>query len=288
MRGWAAPGRARVAVRLGLVLSCSFVGAACAPSLAGLQPAHVAPAGHVQAAAAFELGVPTGAIHDVVETSRTLGEIAQTQTISTAQRAQLLDAGMSLAASPPAFGPHFALAYGAVPGVELGLRYAVGTWRLGTRYQLLDRTSGPCDLVVGLGLSRSSQGVPADEVLQVVSIDDVTRWTLDVPLLAGTGRSWYRAWIGPKLLFSTLSTAVRLDLAQGEVVAAGFAGRTLYYGGQAGFAIGYRNVFLALELTVARMAGSAHIVDGTAEFVNRSIDLTGTAIYPAVGLIGEL
>lgn len=272
----------------GLVLSCFFWGVACAPSLAGLQPAHVAPPGHVQAAAAIEVGVPTGAIRDVVETSRSLAEIAQTQTITTEQRAQLLDAGLSLAASPPGFGPHFALAYGAVPGVEVGLRYAVGTWRLATRYQLLDRTGGPCDLVVGLGLSRSSQSVAVDEVLQVVSVDDVTRWTLDIPLLAGTGRSWYRAWIGPKVLFSSLSTGVRLDLAQGEVVAANFSGRALYYGGQAGVAIGYRNVFLAFELTVARLAGAAHVVDGTSEFLNHSVDLTGTAIYPAIGLIGQL
>ena len=55
------------------------LGAGCAPSLATMQPAHVAPKGHVQATAALEVGIPTGTIGTIIDTGKPLSDLAQQQ-----------------------------------------------------------------------------------------------------------------------------------------------------------------------------------------------------------------
>ena len=49
----------------------------CAPSLATMQPAHVAPKGHMQATAGFEVGIPTGTIVSLIDTGKTLSDYAR-------------------------------------------------------------------------------------------------------------------------------------------------------------------------------------------------------------------
>jgi len=49
----------------------------CAPSLATMQPAHVAPKGHMQVTTAFEVGIPTGTIGSIIDTGKTISDIAQ-------------------------------------------------------------------------------------------------------------------------------------------------------------------------------------------------------------------
>jgi hypothetical protein len=71
---------------------------------------------------------------------------------------------------------------------------------------------------------------------------------------------------------------------------ASFEGHAIYYGGVAGVAVGYRYIFLALELTVAELVGSADVtavMTAATEPVARSADLSGLVFYPTFGLMGE-
>ena len=269
--------------------------AGCGPTLATLQPAHVAPAGHVQVAAGFEVGVPTGTVVHTVDAGRTLSARAlacndQSCQLTPEEKGRLYEAGVSLTASPLSYSQHLAVSYGFDGRLEAGLRWAAGNWRAQGRYQLARAQEGPFDAVVGLGLSYSSAGIPMGDVLPVLKVDDFSRWTIDVPLTIGTSRSWFHAWAGVKVAYTRFETKMHLELPNNDVSLASFDGGGLYALGQGGFALGYRYVFLAVELTLGELFGHADatVVGTTPVAGPRSTDLTGFVLYPAVALIGEI
>jgi hypothetical protein len=71
-----------------------------------------------------------------------------------------------------------------------------------------------------------------------------------------------------------------------------FSGNTFYYGGQGGFALGYRYVFFAFELTLAKVYGKGTATamvpsGGGMDIVAGDANLDGFVIYPTFGFIGE-
>ena len=82
--------RWRAAGAAALLLLLAPAGLGCAPSLATMQPAHVAPRGHVQATAAMEVGIPDGGIDTVVDSGRQLATAAQSGTLTDEQKWQAL------------------------------------------------------------------------------------------------------------------------------------------------------------------------------------------------------
>lgn len=52
-------------------------------------------------------------------------------------------------------------------------------------------------------------------------------------------------------------------------------------------AVGYRNLFLGVELTLAEAFGSASVT-ATSLAAVRPVEFTGFVVYPAFGLMGEL
>ena len=261
-----------------------------------MQPAHVAPKGHVQATVGLEVSAPTGTITRIIDTGKTLSEIARTQMdLTPAQRQQVFEAGVNVVVIPPSLGYHFAVAYTIVDHLELGLRYAGGGWRLGARYQILDHRDGPLDLTVGAGVARAAFEIPLSSYIPILEVDDFTRVTVDVaPLQIGTSRSWYRVWAGPKFLYSRFNTTLRLSIpGMSTADVASFGGSTIYYGGQGGIALGYRNVFVAFELTLAQVSGTGHVrtasppSGGGPEPIASAANLDAFVVYPTFGLLGE-
>ena len=272
---------------IGLVaIAAAVASVACAPSLATMQPAHVAPKGHFQATAALEVGIPTGALASAIDAGKTLSDAASQGSLTGDQERQVFEAGVNVLASPPSVGPNLALAYTPLDRFEVGVRYAGTAWRVGARYQLLRHEEAPLDLTVGAGLSRSAFAIPVGDFIPILEVDDFTRWTVDVPLLVGTSSSWFRVWLGPKLLYSHFSTALRLTIPGGDVQLASFEGNTTYVGGQGGLALGYRHLFFGVELTLAEAFGSASVTSTLAEA--RPVDYSGFIVYPAFGLMGEM
>ena len=268
----------------GIALLVTLAG--CGPSLATLQPAHVAPRGHIQVAAGMEVGIPTGTVGKVVDAARTLADTAQTQQITDDQKLQLFDAGVNLLASPPSAQPLFSIAYTIVDRTEIGLRYAGAGWRLGARYQPMRHEEGPFDLVLGLGVAQAATPVPVDKVLPVVEASDFTRTSLDLSVLIGTYRDLFRVWAGPKVLYSRFDSTLRLNLVQMETELAAFQGDAFYVGAQGGVAVGYRHIFFGVELTMGGLSGGATVTT-TLATTKRTTDISGFVIYPAFGLMGE-
>jgi hypothetical protein len=283
-RAIALAGSRRQAPVTGLLLAVLFCG--CAPSLAGLRPAEVAPKGHVQTSVGFEVGIPTGTLRRTVDVARDLAAAAATRQITDAEKLQLFEAGASFASSPPSVGPHFSVAYSVRDATEVNVQYAGGAWRLGGRWQALTRRTGPFDLVAGVGVSHSGQVVSITDVLPVVHLDGIRRWTIDLPVLMGTSRDWLRVWGGPKLVYTHVSAGVELDLVNAERAAARFTAEGLYWGGQGGLAFGYRALFLGFELTLLQLVGSAD-VSTTVTGQRTNLDIGGWVVTPALALMGE-
>jgi hypothetical protein len=281
----------RLTLTLGLVAVIG-VGAGCAPSLSTFQPAHVAPKGHLSAGAGFEAGVPIGAFSTVLDTAKDLSRKATADPpvpLTADEKWRILDAGVNLVLVTPSFGPHFGVNYTPIDRLEVGVRRAGSAWRGGVRYQILDHTTGPFDLTVGLGVSRFSYEFPISDQIPVLKLDDFSRWQFDVPALIGTSRDWFRVWIGPKFLFTSFDTRLRLVLPS-ETTVATFDGTAAFVGGQGGFAVGYRRLFLALELTMGNTFGTAHLRAGIpdpATPTTHDTKVSSFTVFPSLGLMGE-
>jgi hypothetical protein len=271
--------------------------AGCAPSLTTMQPAHVAPKGHVQATVGFEVSAPTGTITRLIDTAGPLSTAARTRDLMPAEEQQVFEAGVNMVAVPPSVGYHLAANYVLINNLEIGIRYAGGGWRLGGRYQILHRETGPFDLTFGMGVARSAYKIPLVDKIPILEVEDFTRYTIDVaPLQIGTSRSWFRLWAGPKFLYSRFSTTLRASIPFVSAIdLASFEGHTIYYGGQGGVALGYRYLFFAIELTMAKISGTGTVNvaalplprDGSTTPIARDADLSGFVIFPTFGLIGE-
>jgi hypothetical protein len=276
---------ARIAIAAGAILVASVAG--CAPSLSTFQPASVARKGHLSASAGLEGNVPVGAFETLIDDGKTLAKQGMSgQPLTDDQKWQIFDAGVNFILLTPSVTPHFAATYVPLDRFEVGVRYAGSAWRGGVRYQLVDRASGPFDMTVGLGVSRFSYEFPLSDQIPGLSLEDFSRWQIDVPLLIGTSRDWFHVWAGPKLLFTTFSTELKLTLPS-ETTLASFDGTATFIGGQGGVALGYRWLFFAFELTLAEALGTAHLSAVGLMPPTHDTKISSFTIYPSLGVMAE-
>ena len=271
---------------IGLVL---VLAPGCATSLSSFQPAHVPPKGHVSAEAGIDASIPTGTIDRTIDTGKTLARAAQTRMLTEDEKLQVFAAGLNLSLNPPFFVEHAGLNYVFADNWEVGLRYA--SQRLAPGGPPAADDPGPgCGTTSpsGWACSGSAFGFPIDNVIDIIKLDDFVRWNLDIPVAIGRRTDYLRWWAGPRMVFSTYSTRLAIEAPQtggavGRDVAEA-AGRGAYLGAQAGAAVGYRWLFVALEMTIVRMVGNAHID----VFGRRTEADTGTwIIYPGIAVLGE-
>jgi hypothetical protein len=276
---------ARTAIAAPLLALAS--GAGCAPSLSTFQPARVAPKGHLSASAGLEGNAPVGAFETLLDEGKNLAQQgASGQALTDDQKWKIFDAGVNFILLTPSVSPHFAATYVPLERFEVGVRYAGSAWRGGARYQLIDRASGPFDLTVGLGVSRFSYQFPLSDQIPGLSLSDFSRWQIDVPVLIGTSRSWFHVWAGPKVLFTTFSTELKLALP-GETTLASFDGTATFLCGQGGIALGYRWLFFAFELTLAEAIGTAHLASVGLAPPTHDTTISSFTIYPSLGVMAE-
>jgi hypothetical protein len=264
--------------------------AGCAPSLSTFQTASVPAKGHFAVAAGFEGSLPVGGLIDAIDTGKDVGRKVQNgQTLTSDEKWRAFDAGMQLLLSPPSAGYHLTVAYVPVDKFEVSLRYAGSALRLGTRYQLLDRGTGPFDMSAGVGVSRFTYALPISDYIPVLKMDDFTRWQIDLPVLIGMQNRFFRCWVGPRFVATFFDTRLTLELPNGESpVLASMSGNAYYVGGQGGLGVGYRWIFVAFELTITEMTGHAQVsAPAITDSPSRDINLSGLVIYPSIGLMGE-
>jgi len=256
----------------------------CATALSSFQPAHVPERGHVQAELGVDFSVSTGAIDEVVEGAESAEQLADQRRLSNAEKLAILEGAANLGLNPPAVIPHFGVGYAPFENWELGVRLATSGWRVAVRRQLLKQSEFGLDLSLGFGVGRAVFDPPIETVLDTVHVDDYSRWNLDVPIALGQNGSWFRWWLGPRVVYSSTSLGVTLTLPNERVESGSVSGQALYLGGHAGAAFGYRSVFVGPEITLVQIVGDAEV---TALGATESVDIGSFVVYPAFAVMGE-
>lgn len=261
----------------------------CATSLSGFQPAHVGPRGQVRVEIGEDVSIPTGAIASTIDAGKALVALARDRMLTENEKIQLFGAGVNVGLNPPGFVEHIGASYNFADRWELSLRYAGGGGRIASRYQIRAQETDGFDLSVGLGVARTSTSFPIDEVLDIIEVDGFERWQIDLPALVGWHNDFFRFWMGPRLSLTSYSAALVLhgQSAPGAEPSRDVArveGSGTFIGVQLGGAVGYRWVFLAIELTTTRFGGHAELdVFGR----RASADTSSWVFQPGIGLMGE-
>jgi hypothetical protein len=274
--------------RAGVLALCAL-SSGCAAGIASFAPAHVGPKGQVSATAGMEFALPTGGIVDLVDTGKALAQAAHERELGEDERVRLFAAGVNLVLNAPGFVPHLRLAYNPLDAWEVSLERAGGAWRLGGRHQLLRQEDDGADVSVGVGVARVAYGFPIDDVIGIIDVEDFRRWTFDLPANIGGHGDFYRWWAGPQL--AIVHHAAKLTVheparegAPAHDDVAGTTGTASLWGVHVGGAVGYRWVFVAVELGIARFSGRAELdVFGR----KTSADTSSWLISPGLALLGS-
>ena len=264
--------------------------AACGVGLSSNQPAHVPDKGHAHAELGVDVSYPTGTIPDVIRAAESVEQAVDERALNDAEKRKIFEGAAAIAINPPAAIAHLGFDYGVAERWEVGARVATSGARLAVRRQLLKQADDGVVLSLGFGIGRALFTPPVHSVFDSVTVDDFSRWNLDLPVAVGRHGSWYRVWGGPRLLWSRVSQTMTLTLrdfgAPQPIRATGtVSGQALYVGGYAGAALGYKSFFVGPELTVTYLLGSAQ-VDA---FGGRDdISVGSLVVYPAFAVMGEL
>ncbi|NUQ73320.1 MAG: hypothetical protein HUU21_07180 [Polyangiaceae bacterium] len=262
----------------------------CAPALSTFHPAHVAEKGHFQAEIGTDISIPTGTLVEVIEAGVELIDAAASRELSGIEKKELFDAAAALILNPPSAGQHIALAYTPLSHWEIGLRYSVNALRLGTRFQLHQNKKHKIDFSLGIGVGRYVLDLPVNNILGLIELDDFTRWQFDFPILVGKSGDWYRVWGGPRIMLTTFDASLTMRLPAvgdypGEVAVASFGGKGSYFGILGGVALGYKHVFVAVELTLAQF-WTYGALDAFG-YRQLDVDVDSFIIHPAIGMLFE-
>lgn len=175
--------------RLAAVAFLASLATGCAPALSTLQPATVVPHKHVHGVVGYGLSVPVGGIaRSVGEAKDAVDRAESGEPLTDEERDRLIETSVGLALNPPSFGNEFQIGYGIMKNVELDVRYAVSSWRLGARYQFLSPPEyGPVPAAVPAA-TPPSDGVTTGEDAAAESIGVSSSTPARTPITA-TGLS---------------------------------------------------------------------------------------------------
>jgi hypothetical protein len=273
----------------------------CASNLSTLQTAKPLARGQFQVSVGAGAFIPVGQIIDVVDLGIDEGkrlkeavESGEPVRLPEEDAQRILTVGVALAVSPPGVVNEVALRAGLADNLDIGLRYSGVSWRLDTKFRFHHSGDGPevreesrksFDMAIGLAGSRHSFKSPVLDVLEIVKIDDFSRYDLEVPLYISTDfGDILRLYAAPKYVFSRTHIDEQLvdyseqgrdvtgfDVRLPATVKSGFAGSTF------GISLGYKYVHVFAEIT------------GGYTFCNPMLfgqrrNLGGATFYPAVGL----
>ncbi len=273
------------------LLAVALLSGGCATSLTTMQTARTLDPGQVQVAASASLPVATSLVGEVVDTGAAVADrlsdaARRGEPITVEEERQAFETALALTLFQPGAYTELMARYGVVEDVDVGLRWggfllkADGKWRFHRERELQLAVQGGYTLHLSPAPSYASAAV---ELLEFVGLGDYSRHDLDVAVLAsyelGEESEYGGLFAGAKYLVGFLSLDPRIRDV--EVIAGAPTTEldpTLQMaGGVFGLNVGYRWVFLHLELAVLRVFFSPVILGDER-------DLSGFVVSPAAGL----
>jgi hypothetical protein len=268
------------------LLVLAVLSSGCSTVLSTMQPAQTTPGKHVRGATALGVNIPAGQLADTIDAAET---IAESGMVDMANREEFLQGVVGLFMNPPAFAQEFQVRYGFSDIVDVGLRYATGgNIRADMRYRVINPEQ-PDGMYgsTGLGFTFASASIPVPSPIdEFIEIDSITRIELDLPMLFGWSNEIWHFWFGPKFVLSFVSTGLTfrdmgpVDDTPERVDA---SATNFYYVAHVGAAVGFRHIWVALELTIGGIGGAADISPQGGEKFEAGY--SGLVLYPALGLL---
>ena len=271
------------ALVVGLALS-----SACSPTLSSLEPARTIPAGHVQMSSGLDVSIPSGDIREALESAREMG--LGGGALSAQDANTLVRAGTAVVVQPPSVGGSVSAAVGLSQRFALSLRASGNAARAAVRWQFLREKPGFYG-ALGLGVSTYFYGFPVQQFVDDLTLDSFSRVELDIPLSFGWSGRLGHVWFGPKLVFSNYDAQItacldRADSRCTHEAVVGIGGTAFYFAGQFGAAIGWKNVWIAAELTVAYVSAGADVgLTAGGRDTQHRVSSDGIVLQPAIGLL---
>ncbi|MBM7116127.1 hypothetical protein [Archangium primigenium] len=291
----------RTALLLALLLSTG-----CASTLSTLQTAKPLARGQVRVSGATGVFVPAGQLGSLISQGISEGRAIRDAVaggkpyhLDEREAQRLLGVGVALAVAPPGPSNELMIRTGllASHGLDVGLRLSTTSLRFDAKARLAhggdaeDDDSLPdyrrksYDIALGAAVARHLFKSPVLDALEIVQINDFSRWDLEVPLyLSVDVGDVFKLYGAPKYIYSRTSLDSKLvDYSRGGQDVSGFdlglpaRVSNHFMGASVGVALGFRYVHLYAELT----GGYSHcrpVLFGQAR------DLGGVTLYPAVGI----
>jgi hypothetical protein len=273
----------------------------CASNLSTLQTAKPLARGQFQVSLGAGAFIPAGQIVDVVDVAIDEGKRIKKQVqnnekvnLTEEDQQRLLSAGLALAVAPPGLVHEFAIRAGLADDWDVGLRYSGISWRLDTKVRILHSGDGEevpenqrrsVDVAVGLAGARHLFKSPVLDVLEIVQIDDFSRWDVEIPLYVSTDfGDILRLYAAPKYVLSRTKLDEKLInfAEQGKDVTGFDVGlparvKSEFVGSTFGVSLGYKYVHVFAEVT-----GGYNFCKP--EVFGQRRNLGGVTIYPSVGI----
>lgn len=250
----------------------------CATTLSTMQPADTLPAGGWHAGAGMNAIVPVTRVADALDAASQLEDRVAADPNhepTDEERRDYLDAALGLALGAPGVTYDLMLRHGFADRFDAGIRWTTTGLHVDGKLQFLRHPSGWNGSISVGYVHHFFDGLLFD-VLELIEIDDFSRWDIEVPVLFGRSiGDWGTVWGGPKYVFARYSLDAAIMDAGGVESS---DGSIHYIGGFAGFAAGYRWVRVFTELTVMNMFAEPVIL-------GEPTDIGGVIVVPSAGLM---
>jgi hypothetical protein len=254
-----------------------------------MAPARTVPAGHLQLTTGVDIVTTSGELADAIEEGVQMMDNDGPLSKEEVRRAAI--AGSAALVQPDSVGYQVSAAFGVSRHFEIGVRSSLNAVRGHVRWQFLRVAPGFYGSL-GIGASAYLYGLP----LQTLTDGEIEnrsfgRRELDVPLTLGWSGRVAHFWFGPKLIVADYDAQFSACIAEGSrgcatEATATLDGTAIYYAAQAGIAVGYRQIWLAAELTVAHVDASADLnVRSGSRSENLPFEKSALALAPTIGLI---
>jgi hypothetical protein len=270
--------------------------AGCTTSMTHLTPSKALQPGHMQITVNYSIPVHTNLAEGVVDAAELLEDRIEkdelTGDLTEAEFRTMLDAAFNWALFLTAGSPELLGRVGLfgwdTGGADLGIRYNGTTVKGDLKVEFWRSSNEVWHAALDVGYGH--QFAVVGDLLEYVSLTEWSRHDLDImlPVSAEPGRV-FRWYVAPRVMLSWIKAEAKpgselLDYLPENLKAynpSQFFGdeEMTYLGGTTGIMLGYRWVFVNLEMTVMRLLFKPKILD-------ERKDYDGIVFAPAVGLTG--
>ncbi len=265
--------RARPAARgrASALLAAAALGA-CGGSSPLLHPAHVEPQGVVVAGAGLSgqiaLGPAEGAVLDA--------QAASVEGAAPGDPRTYRRGAIALASYAPGVAPWVGARVGLGGQNEAGLTYSGRSMRVDARHAFGDERWALSVGAGGHGVLRQRDDEPS---LRNLDLNEVSGYGFDLPVIGGwqSDAGLVRAWGGVRLGYERLRGRVGLGEPDPVTISAGRA----WGGGLVGLAMGFRHVYVALEVDAAYHRAEGRLGG------ERGLSIEGVTLAPGGAVLGR-